>query len=409
MRVGTPGFCGARLREAREVRSVSAISLSELANVSTQAIYHYENDKTSPSPDVLDKIAHALNLPNDFFLLPNRDSEKGTIFYRSMSTATKSARNRAQRRTAWLRDIAGYLSEFVSLPESNFPVLSIPKDPLLLSDDEIEEAATEVRRYWRMSEGPVANMVLLLENQGAVIARDRLGAESLDSLSEFVAEDQRPYIILGTDKGTPARWRFDAAHELGHIILHGNVSPDYLAKNELHKRIENQAHRFAAAFLLPLAPFGDDLFAANLDAFRAIKPKWKASVGMMIMRARHAGLLSESAERNLWISYSRRKWRQREPFDDSMEIEEPRLLRRGFELVLKSGGQTPADVTTRLGLPTFDIESMAGLPEGYLTDYARVTLLRGWPSKTSTVKDQVEDPTATPARVIQIQPRRRTR
>lgn len=407
MRVGTPGFSGSRLREAREVRGLSVISLSELALVSPQAVYHYENDKTSPSPDVLDRIADALRLPRSFFLLPSRAEERGTIFYRSMASATKGARNRAEHRTVWLRDVAGYLSEFVSLPEGNFPALALPGDPLLLSDDEIEEAAGEVRRYWRMGDGPVANMVLLLENQGAIISRDQLGAESLDSLSEFSAKDQRPYIVLGTDKGTPVRWRFDAAHELGHIVLHGHVSPTNLARPELHKKIEGQAHRFASAFLLPLASFGEDLFAANLDAFRALKPKWKTSIGMMIIRARHAGLLSEATEKSLWISYSRRKWRRSEPYDDSMEVEEPRLLRRAFEVLLESGAQTPADVTGRLGLPSFDIETLAGLTNGYLSDYARVVLAPNWPSRPPP--DGPEDPTATPARVIQMQARRRTR
>src|ERR1019366_3513946 len=69
MRVGSPGFSGQRLREAREVRSLSVTSLSELANVSAQAIYQYENGRRSPSPDVLAKIALAVKLPPAFFLL----------------------------------------------------------------------------------------------------------------------------------------------------------------------------------------------------------------------------------------------------------------------------------------------------------------------------------------------------
>lgn len=54
MRVGTPGFSGQRLREAREARGLTAISVSELAEVSVQAVYHYESGRMSPSPDVLE-------------------------------------------------------------------------------------------------------------------------------------------------------------------------------------------------------------------------------------------------------------------------------------------------------------------------------------------------------------------
>jgi Zn-dependent peptidase ImmA (M78 family)/DNA-binding XRE family transcriptional regulator len=373
---GTPGFVGSRLREAREVRGLSAVALADIAGVSPPSISQYENGKSSPSPQVLQTIAAKLNLPEHFFIRPERAGTPGPIFWRSMSSATKSARARAERRFAWLRDIVHYLSEFVEFPKPDIPKLALPQDPLLLSDEEIEEAAEEVRRHWRMGDGPIGNVVMLLENQGVIIARDTLGADTLDGLSEFVAEEGRPYIIVGTDKGTPARWRFDAAHELAHMVLHADVDWSLLSRAEQFKRIEAQAHRFAAVFLLPLASFGEDLFAVNLDTLRAIKPKWGVSIAMMVVRARHAGLISEDAERRLWINLSRRGWRRQEPYDDSMAAEEPRLLRRAVELVLASRAQTPQDILTKLALTASDIESLCGLPRNYLTgDFAPVSLL----------------------------------
>jgi Zn-dependent peptidase ImmA (M78 family) len=208
-----------------------------------------------------------------------------------------------------------------------------------------------------------------------VVARDRLGADTLDGLSQLPPEDGRPYIVIGTDKGTPARWRFDAAHELGHLLLHAKVQRQALDRPEKHKMIEEQAHHFARAFLLPLASFGDDLFGVNLDAFRSLKPRWNVSIATMIFRARDAGLLSEDTERKLRIGMSRHKWRISEPYDETTEPEEPRLLRRSFELILSERAQTPADVTGQLGLPVPDIEALSGLPGGYLSDYSRVILL----------------------------------
>ena len=313
-----------------------------------------------------------------------------------MSAATKSARARAERRFTWLRDIVSYLSEFVSLPAVNFPELRLPDNPLLLSDVEIEEAAGDVRRYWQMGDGPIGNMVLLLENQGAIIARDQLGAETLDGLSEFAPDQLRPYIILGTDKGSYARWRFDAAHELAHIVLHARLDPRLLSRPEHFKQIERQAHRFAAAFLLPLASFGEDLFAVNLDTFQALKPKWGVSIAMMIIRTRHAGLIPEDVERRLWINLSRRGWRRTEPYDDLTEPEEPRLLRRSFEMLLSERAQTPQDIIMNLALPGSDIESLSGLPRGYLAqDFAPVSLLGKRPPGAS-------DETATPAEVVRL-------
>ena len=380
---------------------MTAVALSEMVGVTPQAISQYEGGKSSPSPEGLRSITGVVNLPEHFFLRRDRDFERGTIFYRSMNSATKSARSRAERRFSWLRNIVRYLTEFVALPTSNFPNLNLPADPLLLSDEEIEDAAAEVRQYWGLRDGPISNMVLLLENQGAIVARDRLGADTLDSLSEFVAEDQRPYIVIGTDKGSPVRWRFDAAHELAHVILHAGVKTDRFSRPEQFKRIEEQAHRFAGAFLLPAAPFGDDLFAANLDALQAIKPKWKVSIGMMITRARQLGFISDDTTKKLWINASRRGWRRVEPYDETMEPEEPRLLRRSIELVLTEGALTPEDVLMALALPAVDVEALCCLPSGYLESFSRVTLREPAPS-------QLFPQTRTPAEVIPItrRPRR---
>jgi Zn-dependent peptidase ImmA (M78 family)/DNA-binding XRE family transcriptional regulator len=393
MRVGTPGFNGARLREAREARGVSAISLAEMIEVSAQQIYNYENSRNSPSPDTLAKISRAVNLPENFFLMAPGTEEDSVVYYRSMSSATKGARARAERRFEWLRAITNYVTEFVTLPDYNLPDIDVPSDPLLVADQDIENIAEEVRRHWRMGEGPVANMVLLLENQGFVVWRDNLGAETLDSLSTFDEVSGRAFVGIGTDKGTPVRWRFDAAHELGHLILHRNLDRSRLAKTVYHKKVEDQAHRFGAAFLVPMASFSNDLFGLSLDSMLSLKLKWKVSIGMMIIRARHAGLMSEEVERKLWIGYNRRKWRRNEPYDDTMTAEEPRLLRRAFELLLDQGAQTPSDVLAQLALASIDVETLTGLPLGYLSEHARVSLR--------------DDRDRQPAPVIQIASRRR--
>lgn len=409
MRRGTPGFVGGRLREAREVRKLTIVSLSEIAEVSPQAISQYEHDQSSPSPDVLRRMTSALNLPESFFLLPERAGDvEGTVFYRSMSSTTKSARVRAEHRYVWLRDIVGYVSQYVALPESDFPVLNLPHDPLLLSDDDIEEAASDLRRHWGLREAPIANTVLLLENQGAVIARDRLGADSLDGLSRWVSSEHRPYIMVGIDKGSPSRWRFDVAHELGHLMLHAHVEPGLLAKTDRFKLLEAQAHRFAAAFLLPFGPFSDDLFGASLDAFEAIKPKWKVAISMMITRAYHGGLIDKETRRKLMINLSRRGWRRLEPYDDTMEIEEPRLLRRSLELIIENGAQTPADVVDALSLPAQDIETLSGLPSGFLSGFSPVTLLEESLAEPNRARRKEYDHGHPPADVIALPLRKRT-
>lgn len=385
----TPGFSGQRLREAREVRGVQQASLADKLGLSAQAISKYERGAGTPSPDVLGKLAEQLNVSRAFFLLPERPSTERRVFYRSMAAATKGARVRAEHRARWLGDLTSYVSPFVQLPPVNIPDFDIPDDPLQLENADIEQVAADTRAYWGMRDDPIGNMVTLLENQGVIIARDQLGAATLDSLSEYDRAIDRPLVIIGTDKGTPARWRFDAAHELGHLILHRHVDRKWLKNPAEHKALETQAHRFAGAFLLPRVPFCEELFAASLDAMLAIKARWRVSIAMMIMRARQTRLIGEETEKRLWINYSRRGWRRAEPLDESMPTETPRLLHRSLELIFEAGVQSSQDVMTVTGLPQADIEALAGLPDWFMERGIPPVALRldtEWPENVTPLR-----------------------
>lgn len=392
MKIGTPGFVGARLREAREARGLSGLALSELVGVTSSAISDYELKGTSPRPEVMDRICDALNLPLAFFTRPVVERERNTVHYRSLSAATKAHRTRGERRHDWLIEIVTYLREYVTFPESNVPQIDVPEDPTELSHDRIEQIAGEVRWHWSLSEGPISNVVLLLENKGVIVTRGALGAQTLDAFSRFGEVDGAPYIFLGDDKGSAARSRFDAAHELAHLVLHRRVKNSVARKSELFKLMEDQAHRFAGAFLLPERSFGKEFTYAGLDAFLALKPRWRVSVGLMIKRVENLGWIGETQAQALWIQYGRRRWRGHEPLDDKLPVEEPRLLRRAVELLVSRGVQTVEDIRFRNPFATSDIEQLVGLPSGFLSGDTAAVKLRA---------DLVQAPT-TPTKVLQF-------
>jgi Zn-dependent peptidase ImmA (M78 family)/DNA-binding XRE family transcriptional regulator len=363
----TPGFVGERLREARQVRGLRAVQLAEILGVTPSAISAYETGRKSPTPPVADAIAAKLNLPLYYFLRPVIDRPVDPVFYRSMSAATKTARSRAEGRLRWLEDLADHLGAVVAFPDINLPAVDLPSNPLVLSDEDIEQIAADARAHWQMSaDGPISHMVYLLENQGVIVARDYLGASTLESLSSVSGVSGRPYVMIGTDKGTAVRWRFDAAHELGHLILHQGINPKLISNAGDHKRIEDQAHRFAAAFLLPMAAFADDFFSASLDVLRAMKPKWRVSIAMMIKRAHDGALISDGHYSQLYRNYSRRRWNGSEPLDDTLEAEEPNLMRKAVELSLTEGAQSGSDLAASVALSANDIENLCSLAPGYL-------------------------------------------
>src|SRR5439155_14410703 len=159
-----------------------------------------------------------------------------------------------------------------------------------------------------------------------IVAHSELGCEALDSFSEWAGDT--PYIFLGAEKTCAVRARFNLGHELGHLILHRRVDEKhvrYIPSD--HRKMEEQAHRFAGAFLLPAKSFGRDVYAVTLEALRSLKPKWKVAIGALLKRAEHLGFISERQLQRTWIAYSRRGWRSREPLDDEIE-EAPPAARR---------------------------------------------------------------------------------
>lgn len=367
MRTGTPGFVGERLAQAREARGLTAVTLAEMIGVQSTSVSNYERGRQSPSPDVMERIAQVLNQPIVFFLRPMPQEQTEDIWWRAMSSATKSARGRAQARHSWLREIIAYLSEYVDFPAVNIPVFTLPDDVQKITSDVIEDIASECRRFWKLGNGPVADIVLLMENNGVIVSRGELEAESLDAYSQRPNDSEHPIVFLGSDKASAARSRHDASHELGHLILHRHLDGKAIRNPVLFKLIEQQAHRFAAAFNLPAQGFASQLWTPTLDAFVALKPHWKIAISAMVMRCEQLGIMSEEQSRRAWINMSRRGWRRQEPLDDRLVPEQPRLLRRSFELLVNEGIKTREQILTDLAMNAADIESLACLESGDLS------------------------------------------
>ncbi|GAA3688320.1 hypothetical protein GCM10022267_88860 [Lentzea roselyniae] len=91
---------------------------------------------------------------------------------------------------------------------------------------------------------------------------------------------------LGADKGLRDRSRFDAAHELGHLVLRGADGPI------ADKATESQANEFAAAFLMPAEDIAHEL-PARLDwpALLRLKAKWHVSLAALLVRAKTLGVM----------------------------------------------------------------------------------------------------------------------
>lgn len=362
MKPKTYGFIGENLTRAREVRSMSQAELARRVEVTRQSISQYENNTNPPSIETLFRIAKELNLPPHYFLRVPSKANADPVFNRvNISASTKTARKAAERRYEWLKEVVSYVREFINLPKVNFPHFDVPTDPYRITNDLIEELAAETRRFWGLGDGVISNIAWLLEKNGAIVARFFLDAEKYDAFSVFSKSDATPYVILGADKGVAVRSRFDASHELGHLVLHQRIDRTRLNRSADFSLIERQAHRFASAFLLPASSYLDDIVVPSLDTFRVKKSKWKVSIQLQIHRCQDLGIVSNEQATRLWKNCNR-KWKTREPLDDELVVEQPRLLARAMKMLLDEKVQTQKDISSALPFALGDISELTGLP-----------------------------------------------
>lgn len=368
MRAGSPGFVGGRLRQAREARGLTITSLAEMLGVSKQAVSQYENGLGSPRAEVLAQAASVLKVPSHFFLKPlTIFPSKHAVFYRSMSASTKTARARAEVRYSWAREIVCQVREYVDLPPVNFPKLEVPAELSQLSPAVIESLAAQTRQHWRLGDAPIPHLIRTAESNGAIVVADCLDASTLDALSQWAMPEDLPFVILNDEKESAVRSRLDLAHELGHLVMHRRFPQDYLRKTQQFRDMEQQAFRFGAALLLPEKPFLDDLYSVSLESFRSLKSKWKVSIGMMIRRVQDLEVVDETTAQRLWMNYSRRGWRLREPLDDELPIESPTLLSRAIEFLFSEHLQDREQFFLETALDATDLSRISGLPASAFT------------------------------------------
>lgn len=334
-----------RLRAGRELRSASQTALAGAAGVSAAAISQFENGHARPSAATLDAIADALRLPIGYFAArPGAVLAPPAPFFRSLRSTTVGQRRYAEALVGLVHELAAALADYVDLPYPRLPRMAFAR-----SERDIDEAAAQTRRQMGLdATSPIPDVVQVLERHGAVTARFRVDARQMDAFS--VAYPDRPVVVLGSDKGYRDRSRFDAAHELAHLVLHG---PDDAGKKEA----EAQAHRFAAAFLMPAEGIEHVLpRKADWPKLIALKQEWQVSLAALLMRAKMLRVMDDRTYTQAMKTMSARKWRNPEP-GDLGPPEKPRLLAAALRAAADNG-TTLEDLADRHGLPIEDLNSI---------------------------------------------------
>ncbi|MCX7759248.1 MAG: ImmA/IrrE family metallo-endopeptidase [bacterium] len=362
-------FNGERLKTARIFRNMTVSELADKVGVTKQAISQYEKNQSSPKPDTLFQFVCTLGFPKDFFL--EEDDYRLNVentFFRALSTTKNLDLKTQEIKTEIISRIYNFLGNYLNFPALDIPELDIEKY------GDIENLTSYLRSYWELGDIPIENMVGLLEKKGIVVSSLTIENRKIDAFTQIheVGQSKQYCVVLGNDKQSMVRRNFDAAHELGHIILHNKLTKVEELSREEFKHIEDEANNFAAAFLLPRNSFFLDLKDANnLDAYLKLKKKWKVSIAAMVMRAKHLGRINNNQYQYLMKQISARKWRICEPFDDIWELQRPILFKKSIQVLKENnvltGTQFLIELSkNKISLDGKMVETLLDLDEGTL-------------------------------------------
>ncbi|MDG4858782.1 XRE family transcriptional regulator [Streptomyces sp. T-3] len=350
-----------RLILARKRRGLTVTRLAQMAGLTPRRLSDFENGRATPSPQSLASIAAALEFPQSFFSAEEvAELTVDSVSFRALSKMTASQRDIALSSGRLARVLQDWISGHFRLPVSDIPSLTSfsrlgPGEEQIPHPGEAaganvaaEEAAMLVRARWGLGNTPVLNSVHLLEAHGVRVFSLSRDCPEVDAFSFW--DRGMPFVLLGTEK-TAERGRFDAAHELGHLVLHGEEQMPH------GPQAEAEAHRFAAAFLMPRA----DVLAhaphgASTTWILQAKHRWKVAAMALAHRLHELGLTTEWQYRTHCVELSRLGYRKSEPRSGVVR-ETSQVLGKVFT-ALRSEGTRLTDIARELHLQPADLNDL---------------------------------------------------
>lgn len=328
------------LRLAREARELTQLELAQKSGITQAFISKLEHGlNTQPGEEALERISRALSFPEAFFF--QQEKVVGLPHFHFRKRAKLGAKPLARigaminiRRQHIVKLLRSYDAQIAK------PIPQIDLDEAGITPEKVAE---RLRAYWMVPRGPIKSVIEIIEEAGGIVILARFGTNLLDGLS-FRVEGMPPVFFMNKD--VPGdRFRFSLAHELGHMVMHS--MPDDDAK------MEQEAHRFAAAFLMPAPEIKPYLANAKISDLGRVKAYWKVSIKSLIKRAYDLKTITDYQYKSMNIQYNK-IFKGEEPV--YIEIERPIAMQDIVRYHRDKLGYSVEDLARLLSLHPQDVE-----------------------------------------------------
>lgn len=362
---------------ARAIRQMTATDLAAATSSSAPRISQIENLTATPGPDLVREFARVLNFPLEFFYRPVKNQPPLDAFhFRATSKLAKKDEVTARSLSTLAIELSDWIDATYRSPAPDVPELQ----DLIDSDVELapEQAAEALRGAWGLGVAPIKSLLQLLESKGAKVYSAGGPLQAIDAFS--FRHGAMPVIFLNVHKSAE-RLRFDLAHELGHLVMHGGS-----LSIEPGKEKEQAANDFASSFLMPRSDVIGAIRGNNLtlEEVLMLKRRWRVSAMALNLRAHRLGVISDWTYGTLARQLSTAGFRRGEPGSD-LQPESSTLLTQvmsdmrsrggGFSELARLLDVRPKDVQDlMLGVVTFAIQGAATKKPRHAADLRDVSI-----------------------------------
>lgn len=356
-------FNGVRLKVARQYNTLTIGEVAERVGVSTQAVSQFENNKTEPKTENLFQIVNLLGFPKEFYFEEDKaDIKVGATYFRSMASTSKKVQKSQIEKVKLLGTIYSCIGKFINFPKFNLRCSSM---------DDLENLAQEVREQWKLGDGPIPNIIDVMERNGVIISSTFEENDKIDAYSQvwMMGREAVPLVVLGHEKNF-FRQQFNAAHELGHIITDGVYDIEEMSKLDC-RNMENQMNYFAGALLIPKKRYLNDLCRrrrTDYQFYLELKTKYKVSAAALVVRANQLGAINANQYQYIMKQRPIKGYIKEEPYDKEILTFKPRYLKQAMKMIIHDNGISGDEFMDELGISLNKsmVENLLGLDEGYL-------------------------------------------